>query len=309
VDQLLDASRISSGKIHLHPEAVDLAAVARTTAEDQRSLAESSGLALEVKVPDQPVWVSGDPVRLAQIVSNLLANAVKFTDAGGKVSLSVRGDVRQGVAVLSVEDTGMGIEPEVLKRLFTPFTQSRPATDRARGGLGLGLALVRSLVESHGGTVEAKSDGNGKGAEFLVRLPLAGTRPKAAPPLSQRKNGRPLRILLVEDNADSAETLRTLLELAGHRVHVASDGPSALAAAEAFKPQVVLCDIGLPGAMDGYALASAFNKDGGRPYLIALTGYGQATDRNRARAAGFDRHLTKPADPDVIRQILSEVEG
>jgi two-component system CheB/CheR fusion protein len=313
VDQLLDASRISSGKIQLQPEEVDLAAVARTTAEDQRPLIDASGLALEAKLPDQPVWVSGDPVRLAQVASNLLANAVKFTDAGGTVTIDVHGDSRKGAAVLSVKDTGVGIEPDVLKRLFTPFTQGSRSLDRTRGGLGLGLALVRALVESHGGSVEARSDGRGRGAEFVVRLPLAMARGRRAPaPSGARKDGAAQRVLLVEDNADSAETLRTLLELAGHTVEVAKDGPAALAAARAFKPQVVLCDIGLPGKMDGYALAAALKKDGAdgrRPYLVALTGYGQTTDRERARAAGFDRHLTKPADPNVIRQILAELGG
>jgi two-component system CheB/CheR fusion protein len=314
VDQLLDASRVSSGKIQLQPEKVDLAAVVRTAAEDQRSLIDASGLALEVKVPDGPVWVSGDPVRLAQVVSNLLANAAKFTDGGGKVTLEARGDARKGRAVLSVKDNGVGIEPEVLKRLFTPFTQGSRSMDRARGGLGLGLALVRALVEAHGGTVEAKSDGKGRGAEFVVHLPLAaaGGRRAPSPRAAPRKDGAAQRVLLVEDNVDSAEALRTLLELAGHTVEVAKDGPAALTAARDFNPQVVLCDIGLPGAMDGYALAAALKPDGPdgrRPYLVALTGYGQSADRERARGAGFDRHLTKPADPNVIRQILSELGG
>ena len=309
VDQLLDASRISSGKIHLHPEEVDLEAVVRTTAEDQRPIIASAGLTLEVKLPGRPVWVSADPVRLAQIVSNLLANAVKFTDTGGRVTLSLQSDARQGNAVLSVKDTGIGIEPDMVKRLFTPFTQSSRGLERTRGGLGLGLALVRALVESHGGTVQARSDGKGKGSEFVVRLPLAGARAAAAAsPRRAKGDGAPRRILLVEDNVDAADTLRTVLELAGHIVETAHDGPAALAAAQSFKPNVVLCDIGLPGGMDGYAVAAALRDrggDGGMPYLIALSGYGQSGDRDRARAAGFDRHLTKPADPAVLRQILS----
>jgi two-component system, chemotaxis family, CheB/CheR fusion protein len=315
VDQLLDASRISSGKIQLHAEEVDLAAVVRMAVDDQRALVDTSGLDLEVKLPDEPLRVSGDPVRLAQVVSNLLANAVKFTDPGGRVTVHLRGDARRSAAVLSVKDTGIGIEADALKRLFTPFTQVSRSLDRTRGGLGLGLALVRGLVQSHGGTVEAHSEGRGRGAEFVVRLPLAGARSRAGtehrPPV---KDGTPQRVLIVEDNLDSAETLRTLLELAGHTVEIANDGRAALAAAKAFKPQAVLCDIGLPGEMDGYALAAALKDgpdgpDAARPYLIALTGYGQAADRDRARAAGFDQHLTKPADPSVIRQILANLGG
>jgi two-component system CheB/CheR fusion protein len=315
VDQLLDASRIASGKIQIHAEEVDLAALVPTAADDQRVLVEAAGLDLEVKVPDEPLMVSGDPVRLAQVVSNLLANAVKFTDSGGRIVLHLRGDARRGVAVLSVKDTGIGIEPDVLRRLFTPFTQAGRSVERARGGLGLGLALVRGLVQSHGGSVEAHSEGRGRGAEFVVRLPLASARSK---PVEVRrpagKNGTPQRVLIVEDNVDSAETLRTLLELAGHTVEIANEGRAALAAARAFKPQAVLCDIGLPGEMDGYAVAAALKDDtdgpeATRPYLIALTGYGQAADRDRARAAGFDQHLTKPADPTAIRQILAKLGG
>ena len=310
VDQLLDASRISSGKIVLHSDEVDLVAVARASAEDQRALLEASGLKLKVELQEGPLWVSGDAVRLAQVVSNLLANAAKFTDVGGTVTLAVRRDERKPAAILSMRDTGIGIDPETLKQLFTPFTQSSRSLDRTRGGLGLGLALVRSLVASHGGTVEARSEGRGRGSEFLVRLPLASPRARPARPPARRPKvpARACRVLLVEDNADSAESLRTLLELSGYTVEVATDGPSALAAARTFRPEVVLCDIGLPGDMDGYALASALRRGtDGRPYLIALTGYGQPADRDRALEAGFDRHLTKPADPAALRRMLEDI--
>jgi two-component system CheB/CheR fusion protein len=310
VDQLLDASRISSGKILLHSEEVDLTEVARTSAADQRGLIEGSGLTLKLDVPQGPLWVSGDPVRLAQIVSNLLANAAKFTDEGGTVSLAVEADPSHAVAALTVRDTGIGIDPETLKHLFTPFTQADRSLDRTRGGLGLGLALVRTLVAAHGGTVEARSEGRGQGAELVVRLPLVAPRLKAAkPPARPPKVEAPgCRVLLVEDNQDSADSLRTLLEIAGYTVQIAADGPAAVAAARTFRPEVVLCDIGLPGQMDGYAVAAALRKaDGGRPYLIALTGYGQPADRDHAREAGFDRHLTKPADPAALRRILQEV--
>jgi PAS domain S-box-containing protein len=311
VDQLLDASRIASGKILLRPEEVDFAEVARTSAEDQRALLEASGLKLKVEAGGGPLWVSGDPIRLSQIVSNLLANAAKFTDVGGTVTVSVRADAARRSAELSVRDTGMGIDAETLKRLFTPFTQSERTRDRTRGGLGLGLALVRALVESHQGTVEARSDGRGRGAEFVVHLPLASPNPRPARPASRRSKGagRTFRILVVEDNVDSADTLRSLLELTGYTVEIAHDGPSALAAAREFRPEAVLCDIGLPGDMDGYALATALRRgaDGKRLHLIALTGFGQPADRDRARAAGFDKHVTKPADPEALRAMLEEL--
>jgi CheY-like chemotaxis protein len=309
VDQLLDASRISSGKIVLHSEEIDLVEVARTSAEDQRALIEQSGLNLELELHAASLWVSGDPVRLAQVVSNLLANAAKFTDAGGTVTVAVQPDARQSAAVLTVRDNGIGIEPEALDQLFQPFSQAGRTRARARGGLGLGLALVRSLVASHGGVVEVHSEGRGQGAEFVVRLPLAATKGKpAGPPAPRPEDARPYRVLLVEDNRDAAESLRTLLELAGYTVQVAGDGPTAVAAARAFHPEVVLCDIGLPGDMDGYAVAGALSQDGdGRPYLIALSGYGQPADRERARKAGFDRHLTKPADPMALRGLLADL--
>jgi len=310
VDQLLDASRISSGKIVLHSEEIDLVEVARTSAEDQRALIEQSGLNLELELHAAPLWVSGDPVRLAQVVSNLLANGAKFTDAGGTVTVAAQADARQSAAVLTVRDNGIGIEPEALDRLFQPFSQAGRTRARARGGLGLGLALVRSLVASHGGTVEARSEGRGKGAEFVVRLPLAATKGKPAGPPAPRpeEDARPYRVLLVEDNRVAAESLRTLLELAGYTVEVAGDGLSGLALAGSFHPEVVLCDIGLPGEMDGYAVASALSQgEDGRPYLIALSGYGQPADRERARKAGFDRHLAKPADPSALRRLLADL--
>ena len=312
VDQLLDASRATTGKIVLQAEEVDLVDVVRTTAEDQRPIIEASGLTLDLELSPKPVMLSADPGRLAQIVSNLLANAAKFTDVGGTVTLIVGRDARQGTAALTVRDTGIGMDPETLNRLFTPFTQAGRSLDRARGGLGLGLALVRALVGAHGGTVEARSEGRGRGSEFVVHLPLAASGRKPAASRSQtqpRRASRRYNVLLVEDNPDSAESLRTLLELAGYTVEVAHDATSALQKAKAFRPEVVLCDIGLPGDMDGYAVAAALRQeaDGRPPHLIALTGYGQATDREKARAAGFDRHLTKPADPDTLRRILEDV--
>ena len=313
VDQLLDASRVSSGKIVLHSQEVDFVDVVRKTVEDQRPIIEGAGVILKTELASNPVLVSGDPIRLAQVVSNLLANAAKFTDVGGTVTLTLRGDARRGSAELTVRDTGIGMDADTLDRLFTPFTQASRSLDRSRGGLGLGLALVRSLVSSHGGTVEARSDGRGRGSELVVRLPLASApagrktaSPQAAP---RKKEGRRYKVLLVEDNHDSAESLSALLQLAGYTVEVAHDGPTALDRAKTFQPEVVLCDIGLPGNMDGYAVAAALRKgsDGRPPHLIALTGYGQTTDREKARQAGFHRHLTKPADPDVLRRLLEDL--
>jgi CheY-like chemotaxis protein len=252
------------------------------------------------------VWVSGDPTRLAQVVGNLLHNANKFTDAGGSVVVRLEEEAGGGAAVLTVRDSGIGMEPDMLARLFEPFSQADRSLDRSRGGLGLGLALVKGLVELHGGDVRASSPGAGKGSELTVRLPLL--REPAGPevPAPGPSATRPLRVLIIEDHPDSAESLRMLLELSGHRVAVAHAGRPGLEVARAFRPDVVVCDLGLPGGMDGFAVARALRAD---PELfgvtlIALSGYGQEEDRRQARQAGFDRHLTKPVDPAVLDQLL-----
>jgi PAS domain S-box-containing protein len=307
VDDLLDVSRISRGKVQLRCERIDLARLARTAAEDRRPVLERAGLALVVKAPETPVWVTGDRTRLAQIVNNLLDNSAKFSDGGRKVTVRVAADAGQRRAVLSVRDEGIGIEPEVLPRLFNVFAQADRSLDRSRGGLGLGLALVKGLAELHAGGAEAFSEGPGRGAEFRVWLPLAEEPAPVAPTAGRPQvSAERRRILVVEDSKDAAESLRVLLELLGHEVRVAYTGPQGVEAAKEWRPDIVLCDIGLPG-LDGYGVARALrlNPTTARARLLALTGYGQEEDRRRSREAGFDHHLVKPADPEELQQLLA----
>jgi PAS domain S-box-containing protein len=306
VDDLLDVTRIASGKIELRLADVDLAELAARTADDHRAVMKHRDLALEVHTPRAPVFVRGDRTRLAQIVGNLLQNAAKFTNTGGRVTLSVAA-AADGMAELSVRDTGIGIEPALLGHLFEPFTQAEQTLARSEGGLGLGLALVKGLAELHGGAVTAASGGMGQGSAFTVRLPLHAPRPRlvrgaveAAPRARQQ-----YRVLVVDDNADAAESLAELVKLFGHHVEIAYDGPSAVEKARAYAPDVVLCDIGLPG-MDGYEVAKALRashaSDGAR--LVAVSGYAGAEDIRRAKESGFDAHVAKPADPERIERLL-----
>jgi PAS domain S-box-containing protein len=306
VDDLLDMSRLTSGKIRLQPQPVDLHALARRCLE---ALAQGGRAAdHDVGLEGGPVHCDGDPARLEQILNNLLDNALKYTPAGGRVRVTT--DLAGDEAVLRVRDTGKGIDPALLPRVFDFFVQEPQALDRARGGLGLGLGVVRHLVELHGGTVSAHSGGPDQGSEFTVRFkaiaPPAPTGGVGGPRAGEA--GRRRRVLVVEDNADAREMLRTLLELKGHVVEEAADGPGALAKLQAFRPDVALIDVGLPG-MDGYTLARhAREQPGGRDVrLIAVTGYGQAQDRQRALAAGFDRHVTKPVDPVALERLVSEL--
>jgi signal transduction histidine kinase/ActR/RegA family two-component response regulator len=312
VDDLLDVSRITRGKILLRKEKIDLVPLVRAAVEDHRSLLENTGLTFQLQVPDQALWTEGDPTRLAQVVGNLLHNANKFTDAGGAVVVRLTVDPEGRAAVLSVKDTGIGMEPDILARLFEPFSQADRSLDRSRGGLGLGLALVKGLVDLHGGSVQASSPGAGQGSEFTIRLPLgpdaAGPEKRIPGPLYARQS---VSVLIIEDSWDSAESLRMLLEFTGHEVAVAHTGQAGLQTAHTFRPDVVLCDIGLPGGMDGYAVARALRAD---PelfgvVLIALSGYGQEEDQRKARQAGFDRHYTKPVDPAVLSQLLETIPG
>jgi PAS domain S-box-containing protein len=306
VDDLLDMTRIASGKIQLRTDRLDLARLVRTTAEDYRPALERAGLRLTVEVPQTPVWVTGDATRLTQVLSNLLDNAGKFTAAGGEVAVRLTTGQEPGQAVLSVRDTGIGIESEVLARLFEPFSQADRGLHRTPGGLGLGLALVKGLTELHGGEVRAHSEGPGRGAEFVVTLPLEG-EPAALSevPSGVRPAGRRLRILVVEDNRDAADSLRVLLELLGHEVRVAYSGPDGVRTAQEWQPSVVLSDIGLPG-LDGFEVAQRLRRDpataGAR--LIAITGYGSEEDRRRAEEAGYNHVLKKPADPAMLLELL-----
>ena len=310
VDDLLDIARISQGKILLRKEPLDLAELVRSTAEDHRGPLERSGLRLEIDLGTAPVRVSGDPTRLSQALGNVLHNAGKFTRGGGAIIVRLRPDPAAGTVEIRVRDTGIGIRPEVLESLFVPFSQAGRSGDQS--GLGIGLALVKTLTEMHGGEVEAHSEGEGRGTEIVLRLPLGGSEadplPPAVPPVPQRAV-HVVRCLLIEDNVDAAESLGLLLELAGHEISIAHDGPAGLAEARRFRPDVILCDIGLPGEMDGYDVARAVRSDPGLAfaYLIALTGYGQEEDQRRARDAGFDTHMTKPADPEMLRRMLSSL--
>jgi CheY-like chemotaxis protein len=279
--------------------------VVRRAAEDFRPVIEDRGTAFRTVLPQAKLWVDADATRITQIVGNLLHNAAKYTRAGDEVSLSLDVGV-DGQAELRVRDTGAGIDPALLPHVFDAFVQGERTLARAEGGLGLGLALVKGITELHGGTVRAESRGRGRGAEFLVRLPLmaaaaaAQGRPGGAPP---RQNGG-RRVLVVDDNADAAESLAEIVRMLGHVVEVAFDGPTALERVRTTRPDVVLCDIGLPG-MDGYQIAKLLRRSGmSGLQLFAVTGYAQPEDVKRAIDAGFDGHIAKPCDPADIERLL-----
>jgi two-component system CheB/CheR fusion protein len=307
VEDLLDVTRIANGKILLQRQRVDFCEVALKTVEDHLGSFSLAGVRLEKSLPGGALWVHADPTRLAQIVGNLLGNALKFTPRGGAVRLTLA--VEQGSARLGVRDDGVGIAPEVLDRLFRPFSQADQTLDRSRGGLGLGLALVKGLAELHGGSASAASGGLGRGAEFTVTLPL-----EAAPPAAERapspRPARGHRVLVIDDNVESADTLRELLTLSGHEVRSAYDGAVGIAAAREFRPEVVLCDIGLPG-ISGYAVAQALRADPslGGTYLVALSGYAHPDDVARAHEAGFDRHVAKPPALETLEEVFAAREA
>lgn len=305
VDDLLDVAGISNGRFSLRREVLDFAALVRAVAEDGRAAVQQASLRLEVDA-STPVWVDGDSTRLAQVAGNLLNNAVKFSDPGGRIAIRVT--PRDGLAVLTVRDTGIGFAPSLVPQLFQTFAQGERLPERNRGGLGLGLALVQGLVKLHGGTVEARSDGPGRGAEFTVRLPLAPAPREPTPlPPTMRPPARKRRVLMIEDNRDAAFSLQIILELAGHEVSLAHTGPAGLEAARRLRPDVVLCDLGLP-EMDGYAVATALRDDPNcKSFLVAMSGYGTENDQRRAREAGFDVHLTKPVDPTDLERLLRVV--
>ena len=309
VDDLLDVSRINQGKITLRRETVDFAAIAAETVEDLRPLAEAHGHRLRLGLPPGPLWLDGDPTRLAQVTANLLHNAIRYTPDGGRITLEVRRSGDQ--ALLEVADNGIGIAPEMLPHVFEPFRQAEHPLTNVSGGLGIGLALVRRLVELHGGIATAESAGPRRGSRFTVRLPaLAGAPPQALVRRRENQPPRGRRVLVVDDNHDTAESMAALLRLWGHEVEVAHDGPTALAMAKSAQPELAFLDIGLPG-MDGYQVAEGIRRDlsDRRMVLIALTGLGQAEDRMRALASGFDRHLTKPVSPETLKELLAVAES
>jgi PAS domain S-box-containing protein len=296
VDDLLDVSRVTRGKIELKVEQVEMAQVTGRALEMASLLVEQRRHHLEVDVEPGLVW-EGDPARLVQVVSNLLTNAARYTEPGGRIWLRARRDSADMVEI-SVRDTGIGLAPEMREQVFELFFQGKRSIDRAEGGLGIGLALVRNIVELHGGTVEARSAGRGLGSKFVVRLPLHGVAGLAVPVAvvaAPATDSAPQRVLVVDDNADGANTLARLLTAHGHTVEVYHDPVAALAAIERFRPDVALLDIGLP-VLDGYQLAARIHAlpAGRLCRLVALTGYGQATDRARSQASGFAAHMVKP---------------
>jgi CheY-like chemotaxis protein len=310
IDDLLDVSRISRGKIDLRMERLDVARVVECAVETSRPLVEEARHELSVTVPPDPVYVVGDLTRLGQVLSNLLNNSAKYTPEGGRIDLTVL--QQDGHAVIRVRDNGTGIPGDMLPRIFELFNQVDRSLRRSHGGLGIGLTLARRLVEMHGGTIVAHSDGAGKGSEFVIRLPLAAdaTLPQPAKPTDGHEvvgRGPVRRILVVDDNEDSTESLGTLLKLLGHEVRTAYDGPSALAAAREFRPDVVLLDIGMPG-MTGYDVARAMREmpEVRDAVLVAQTGWGQDEDRRRSAEAGFDHHLVKPVDVADLQLLLHE---
>jgi CheY-like chemotaxis protein/two-component sensor histidine kinase len=304
VDDLLDVTRIARGKIELRPSRVDLREVVERAGDDYRLTMRDRGVSFEVVVPEQKLWGQVDPVRITQVVGNLLHNASKFTRRGDSVTLSLM--ERDGQAEIRVRDTGAGIEPELLPSIFEPFVQGDRTLARTEGGLGLGLALVKGIIELHRGNVRVESGGAGKGTEVMLSLPLAAhprAVDRAAPVETPTAGG--CHVLVVDDHPDAAESLGEIVRMLGHTVELAYDGPSALDKARAKPPDVVLCDIGLPG-MSGYEVAKALRAIlPGGVQLIAVSGYAQPEDVKKAVAAGFDHHLAKPAEMAKIERLLT----
>jgi signal transduction histidine kinase/ActR/RegA family two-component response regulator len=312
VDDLLDVARMTRGKVRLHEEPSEVAKVIAKAVEMVVPLIDGRAQGLTIDVPASGIPVMADPARLAQAIANLLENASKYTPLAGAIAITARPSGSE--AVIRVIDSGIGIAAEALPRIFDLFAQEARALDRAGGGLGIGLTVVKELVALHGGSVSAESEGPGRGSAFIVRLPLASLAPveratPAADPAAERRRAGALRVLLVDDNVDAADMVATALEVLGHAVRVAFDGPSALADAPDFKPDVALVDIGLPG-MDGYELAGRLRRLDVAPIrLIAVTGYGQDRDFVRTREAGFEEHLVKPVNLDALREVLERMRG
>ncbi|HEX5030109.1 MAG TPA: ATP-binding protein [Candidatus Eisenbacteria bacterium] len=308
VDDILDVSRLMSGKVALRKQPIELASVFARAVDVIRAQVEVEGQELIVALPEEPIRFEGDEVRLAQAIGNMLSNAVKYTDKGGRIFLS--GERDQERIVIRVRDTGIGLPPDVLPRVFDLFVQADRSLTRSQGGLGIGLTLVKRLVEMHGGRVQAASDGLGRGCEFTVILPIAS--PSEAGGDDERRDvgvrTESRRVLVVEDDSDSAQSLAMLLQVWGHQVEIALDGHQALDAARSFEPEIVLLDIGIPG-LDGYEVAERLRSEHGAELkLIALTGYGREDDRQRSRDAGFDRHLVKPLEPPRLREMLASFD-
>jgi signal transduction histidine kinase/ActR/RegA family two-component response regulator len=309
VEDLLDVSRITQGKIRLELERLSIAEAVASAVETSRPLIDSRRHHLQVRVPQEPVWITGDQARLAQVLGNLLNNAAKYTPDGGTIWITA---LREGEnAVFRVRDTGIGIPGEMLARVFDLFAQVDNSLDRAQGGLGIGLTLVRRLVELHNGTVEVASAGPNQGSEFTIRIPaLVSTRAAnpARGPAALPAAGRGLRILVVDDNVDAANTLAELLRIKGHEVRVAYEGLSAVEGATSFRPQVAILDLGLPG-LNGYEVAQRLEEEllDDAPLLIAVSGYGREEDLRRSSESGFDHHFVKPVEVATLLRVLAEV--
>jgi signal transduction histidine kinase/CheY-like chemotaxis protein len=306
VDDLLDVSRVTAGKVVLARKVLDLSLAAQTILQTNQDRLLKRDLRATFTAPAEPVLVDADPVRLEQVLSNVLTNAIKYTPAGGSIDLIVERTGDQGRA--RIRDTGIGMASDMVPRVFELFAQAQTAIARTQGGMGIGLTLVRHLVELHGGKVEAHSEGVGKGSEFTITLPIATRVAMTASSMPPPTPRPALRLVVVEDNPDLSELLREMLEHAGHQVQVASDGAAGLALISAVQPDCALVDIGLP-VLNGYEVAEQVRKRGQRqPKLVALTGYGQPEDRQRALDAGFDAHLKKPVELDALERLLSKVQ-
>jgi signal transduction histidine kinase len=305
VDDLLEAARVTRGEVELRWETIDLAALVREVVEPCREALRQAGLALSLRLADEFLPVRGDRARLGQALSNLLQNAIKFTARGGSIEIELARSAGGRRGIVTVRDSGAGIAPELLPHVFEVFTQADHSLDRSKGGLGVGLAVVKGLVELHGGEVQAASRGEGRGAEFSLLLPLDEVRLQASREAQHEPHVAGRRILVVEDNPDAGATLRDFLELYGFEVELASNGRAGIEAARQFHPEVVLCDLGLP-EIDGFEVAARLRRDPATASarLIAVTGYGREEDRRKSKAAGFDLHLTKPVDPVQLRQML-----
>ncbi|MFZ1866961.1 MAG: ATP-binding protein [Steroidobacteraceae bacterium] len=310
VDDLLDMSHITSGRIRLQPEPIELAEVLRSVIESHRQSAETARHRITLAMPGTPVHVSGDHMRLTQIFANILHNAAKYTPPAGRIEITLRTEERQ--AVVNVRDDGMGIAAEMLTHVFEPFAHLDRSLERADGGAGVGLTLAQKLIELHQGGIEARSAGRGKGTEFLIRLPLTTAAPAKRTRAPEKHSDLSVsrRVLIADDNHDAAVSLSMLLQSLGHDTRVVHDGIEALEEAELFRPEVVLLDLGMP-RLDGYETA---RRIASRPWaaatqIVAVTGWGQETDRQRAREAGFHRHLVKPADLDALLEVMSSAPG
>lgn len=306
LDDLLDASRVTSGRVTLQRRSTSVEEFVSAGVEATEPLIHSRQQTLNVELPSNPIYIDGDPARLAQVLGNLLHNASKYTPENGLITLSARRD--GATAVLTVADNGSGISKEALPGIFDLFTQEERALSRSQGGLGLGLTVVRSMVELHGGRISADSDGIGRGSVFTLVLPCIEGRPEEATRQTTSSQFLPARVLVVDDNQDAADMLAMLLQATGYEVKVANDGEAAIAAFVRHRPQIVLCDIGLPG-MDGYEIAARMRQSSPdqvpKALLVALTGYDSPADRAKTLASDFDHHLSKPADIDTILTLIS----